>query len=305
MEKLLSIKIPTYNCAIYLKKTIGSIAQQLKNTEQYIDIEIVDDCSNDYPEKIIEEYTSLNIMFYRQPSNVGAVKNFNTCLERSKGSYTLILHGDDFIEDGYIRDFIDSQAKQNYNFYVCSINIVNENGNKINEIKVARPSLRDFINSTPFQFAGVVFKTEVVKSLGGFDESLVHLNDRDLWLRLFVFSNENYFLCSRSLANYRVFDGNDTSKLVKSGQNIADLNRYYTKNISILELDESKIKSLLFVFFSKQFFQLKDFKSKFMNVQVLVHSIGYTSFLWLLIERVLNLSRSLLRSIRAKFSNFK
>lgn len=305
MEKLLSIKIPTYNCAIYLKRTIDSIAQQLKNTDEYIDIEIVDDCSNDYPEGIIEEYPSLKIMFYRQPFNVGAVKNFNTCLERSQGSYTLILHGDDFLENGYIRDFIDSQATENYNFYVCSINIVNEKGDKINEIKVVRPSLRDFINSTPFQFSGVVFKTEVVKRLGGFDESLVHLNDRDLWLRLFVFSKENYFLSSKSLANYRVFDGNDTSKLVKSGQNIADLNRYYLKNRRILELNEGEIKSLLFVFFSKQFFDLKDLKSKLMNAQVLINLIGYISFFRLLIDRVLKLFRNLLRLFRARLFNFK
>ena len=96
-----SVMIPTYNCAGYLAHTLQSVLRQDPGPE-LMQIEVLDDCSNrDDPEAVVKAIGRGRVAFYRQPKNVGAIPNFNACIERSRGRYVHILHGDDTVEDGY------------------------------------------------------------------------------------------------------------------------------------------------------------------------------------------------------------
>ena len=67
-------------------------------------IEVVDDCSNkDDPEAVVKSLGRGRVEFHRKSKNAGPIANFNTCIERSRGRYVHILHGDDTVEDGYYR----------------------------------------------------------------------------------------------------------------------------------------------------------------------------------------------------------
>ena len=41
------------------------------------------------------------VAFYRQPANVGHVRNFNTCIRRARGQLVHLLHGDDAVRPGF------------------------------------------------------------------------------------------------------------------------------------------------------------------------------------------------------------
>jgi glycosyltransferase involved in cell wall biosynthesis len=100
---LWSVMIPTYNCANYLRETLASVLSQDLGPE-IMQIEVVDDHSTkDDPEAVVKELGKGRVQFYKQPQNVGYIKNFETCLQRSRGQLIHLLHGDDRIRDGFYR----------------------------------------------------------------------------------------------------------------------------------------------------------------------------------------------------------
>jgi glycosyltransferase involved in cell wall biosynthesis len=98
---LWSVMIPTFNCGDTLRAALGSVLGQDAGAGR-MQIEVVDDCSTrDDPEALVAEMGRGRVGFYRQPRNVGHVRNFNTCLRRSRGRLVHLLHGDDCVRDGF------------------------------------------------------------------------------------------------------------------------------------------------------------------------------------------------------------
>lgn len=98
-----SVMIPTYNCAGYLRETLASVLSQDLGPE-VMQIEVVDDHSTkDDPEAVVKELGRGRVTFYRQPENMGYIRNFNTCLQRSRGKLIHLLHGDDCVLNSFYR----------------------------------------------------------------------------------------------------------------------------------------------------------------------------------------------------------
>src|SRR5687768_13563761 len=98
---LWSVMIPTYNCARFLPETLASLLAQDPGPEQ-MQIEVIDDHSTeDDPEAVVQAVGRGRVAFYRQPENVGHIKNFETCIRRSRGHLLHLLHGDDRVRDGF------------------------------------------------------------------------------------------------------------------------------------------------------------------------------------------------------------
>lgn len=253
MPPLISVKIPTYNCAIYLKDTILSILEQKDFDLNLLDIEVVDDFStNDNPEEIVKEYGQGVVKFYRQPQNIGAVKNFNSCIERSETEFIHILHGDDFIENNFYSEmYKEILYNNNLGIYSSRCNFVDERSKIIGDSIIIKDfNINNFLYQTPIQFSSIIINSRIAKNLGGFDENLIHLNDRDMWLRIVTHSGWKH--SNLVLSNYRIFEGNDSSKLIKSGENIHDTDRYYKKNKRILGVSQFTIDTILYNLFKNQ-----------------------------------------------------
>ena len=96
-----SVMIPTYNCSRYLIDNLHSVLQQDPGPD-HMQIEVVDDFSTDSDvEALVREVGKGRVGFYRQPMNVGSLRNFETCLNRAKGHYIHLLHGDDQVRPGF------------------------------------------------------------------------------------------------------------------------------------------------------------------------------------------------------------
>jgi glycosyltransferase involved in cell wall biosynthesis len=96
-----SVMIPTFNCAELLRLTLAAVLTQDPGPDQMPVEVIVDGSPKDDPEAVVREVGGGRVAFYRQPKNLGATGNFNSCLERSRGRYVQVLHGDDLVQPGF------------------------------------------------------------------------------------------------------------------------------------------------------------------------------------------------------------
>jgi glycosyltransferase involved in cell wall biosynthesis len=226
----LSVMIPTYNCAELLKVALNSVLTQLDHTDE-VQIEVIDDNSTkDDPEIVVREYGRGRVTFYGHAENKGATRNFNSCLQRARGRWIHVLHGDDFVLPGFYQAVTQAiEANPGVGIIATRNFVVDERG-EINSLsrrtydleKVGRNAL-PYTLYNPFQFASVVISRDAVEEEGGFNESLVHVADWELWTRLM--QRRGALSINKPLASYRVFDGNDTSRLKRTGENLRDYER--------------------------------------------------------------------------------
>ncbi len=98
-----SVMIPVYNGLAYLEQTLNSVLVQDMGAD-IMQIEVVDDVSNEGDvAAIVERVGKGRVAYYRQPVNVGNVRNFETCINRAVGEFVHILHGDDYVEPGFYK----------------------------------------------------------------------------------------------------------------------------------------------------------------------------------------------------------
>lgn len=99
-EPLLTIAIPTYNCADFLPDAIASIMRQGLDD---FEILIVDNASEDNTEEVVRSFENPHIRYLRNLANLGSRENGNRCLANSRGRYIKFLCADDVLLDGILR----------------------------------------------------------------------------------------------------------------------------------------------------------------------------------------------------------
>jgi glycosyltransferase involved in cell wall biosynthesis len=227
---LWSVMIPTFNCASYLESTLRSVLEQDLGPD-LMQIEVIDDCSTDNPEDVVKRVAGERVTFYRKPRNEGAIPNFNTCIERSRGGLIHILHGDDHVRGGFYEKTAAALSRSPSS-PICGtlVDIIDENGSVFEKrsymekySKSALDHCRDFHFGTHFQFAGVVIRRDFYEQYGGFDTRLIHCADWEMWTR--AVHHGGAVVVGEHLAAYRVLKTNDTSRLRRSADNLRDQER--------------------------------------------------------------------------------
>lgn len=230
-----SVMIPAYNCIHYLEATIQSVCSQHITAMQ---IEVVDDCSTDGDvEALVKKVGKGKVQYYRQPFNRGSLRNFETCINRAKGKYVHILHGDDLVKPGFYQEIENlfnhyPQAAAAFTDFIY----IDENGNELyaedkkilTEPGIPQNWLHTIALGQRVQPPAMVVKREVYEKLGSF--YAVHYGeDWEMWVR--IAANYTVAHSPAYLALYRIHQQNITSRSFLSGQNIKDID----KVISMME----------------------------------------------------------------------
>jgi hypothetical protein len=71
------------------------------------------------------------------------------------------------------------------------------------------------------RFPGVVMRRSLYEKTGGFYEHIIHAHDWEMWMR--AIQPGAALSINQPLAYYRVFDGNDTSKMVRTATGLRDI----------------------------------------------------------------------------------
>ena len=129
--KKISIIIPVYNTAKYLKRCFESVlAQDYKNIEMVV----INDGSIDNSELIINEYKEKYpelISYYNKP-NTGVADTRNFGIEQAKGEYIMFLDSDDYIDKALLKT-LEKYTDKNIDLIKFKLQRVDDTG-KILEI---------------------------------------------------------------------------------------------------------------------------------------------------------------------------
>lgn len=87
--------MPVYNAAPYLRKAIDSILHQTFTDFELI---LINDCSKDESESIIQSYTDKRIRYVKLTQNKGVVGASNEGIALAKAPYTCVMHSDDIAQ---------------------------------------------------------------------------------------------------------------------------------------------------------------------------------------------------------------
>jgi glycosyltransferase involved in cell wall biosynthesis len=221
-----SVMIPTYHCARFLGQTLESVLAQDPGPEG-MQIEVVDDGSTlDDPERVVREVGGGRVAFYRQPRNVGHTKNFEACLKRARGKVIHLLHGDDYILNGFYHKLqrpFETQPEIGAAF--CRQIFMDDSGNweaysplEQPENGILHNGLERLALEQRIMTPSIVVRRDVYERLGGFDSRLVCSEDWEMWVR--IASQYPIWYQTEPLAVYRMHSNSNTGRHVRNGDDM-------------------------------------------------------------------------------------
>jgi len=229
-----SIVVPNYNHARFLRGRIGSILAQ---TFQDFELILLDDCSTDDSRSILSSYASdprVRIEF-NQANSGSTFKQWNKGVRLARGEYVWIAESDDYADEKLLERLLavldaDPQvvivncrswrvyADDRVDGYADS-DLVNVNADKwTNDFSSdGREECRNyFVYLCPiFNASSVLFRKGVYEGVGGADESLRFCGDWKLWAAMAL--NGRVAHLREPLNYYRVHDANLTEQSKRMG----------------------------------------------------------------------------------------
>jgi glycosyltransferase involved in cell wall biosynthesis len=233
----ISVCIPTYNHAHFLKDAIDSVLCQTFDDYELL---ISDNCSTDNTRELVAGYASSDgrINYYCNEKNVGPQENLNRCLDRATGEYVKILCADDLLEPTCLEESVRALEVDPGLVLTASARLIVDE--QLHTLRVAGysdsnqvVSGRDMIGFTLFNgnYIGepscVLFRRDVAAR--GFDTSYRLLIDVEMWLHILEKGNLAYI--GSPLCRFRYHGAQETNKVITSLDFIDEEVRLYEKYI--------------------------------------------------------------------------
>lgn len=223
-----SICVPVFNGENFLFDSISGILNQSFSDFELI---IIDDCSSDASFKTAKSFTDKRIRLYRNDARLGLVRNWNKCLELSRGKYICIFHQDDvMLPHNIARKVKVLNENPEAGFVYSGIYQINEKGENIDGHAYwssCNPGKDTFLPAgkgfeflsaadNPVCCPSVVMKRECFELLGIFTAELPFTSDWEMWMRISLFYGT--FFISEPLLKYRWHKNNETLRYSPSRQ---------------------------------------------------------------------------------------
>lgn len=220
--KLISIVIPTFNCAEFLPETIKSLQNQTYSNWEAI---CVDDGSNDKTLQIaikLAEKDKRVRVFSREELPKGGSHCRNIGVQHASGEYVIFLDGDDTLAPTCLENRLKQIDTTSYDFAVFSMGTMKNGvmGKVITDSRIKKYKLAFASNHAVWQVTSPIYRTEFVRQIKGFDTSFLRMQDLEFGLRAIARSNDNFLICiddNNPDCYYRLSDGVVTAKKYITG----------------------------------------------------------------------------------------
>ena len=219
--KKVSVLMSTHNSESNVAISIDSILQQSYKNIEFL---IIDDCSTDNTFEIIKEYSKnyQKIKVFRNKINIGLTKSLNLLISKSSGDFIARQDDDDASYPNRIKTQVD--ILQNSNIDFCSTRaLTNPQKRKIPGVSFYFPIKVALKFKNPFIHGSLVFRKEILDSVGGYDEDFYYSQDLKLILNL-IQKGYNYKIINKVLYNLNTLN-NISEKKFKEQRYYADCAR--------------------------------------------------------------------------------
>ena len=199
MDDLISIIMPSFNTGKYITETIESVlAQSYKNWE----LIIVDDCSSDNTDEIVNTYLSDDrIHYFKNEKNSGAAFSRNTALREAKGKWIAFLDSDDLWMPEKLEKQLSFMKSNGYFFSYTDYEEIDVNG-KQTGVRVTGPRKVTKTGMYNYCWPGCLTVMYDADKIGLIQiENIKKNNDYAMWLK--VCHRADCYLLDECLAQYR------------------------------------------------------------------------------------------------------
>lgn len=234
-KPIVSIILPVYNGAKYVKLAIESVLQQSFSDFELI---IINDGSTDGSLEIIKSFKDSRIKIVDQ-ENKGLIKTLNEGIALSRAEYIARIDADDIWSSPeklikqieYIRKNTTCAVVGTYS------KVIDENGKEISNLEYPKTDQEirsKILTKNCFIHPSVIFNKEVCIKAGGFNEQEKYIEDYGLWLRMGqfgTFANIPEYLMSYRLHSESVTQRQNLTQSQKSLELIKKFKTLYSNYI--------------------------------------------------------------------------
>ena len=243
---LISVVIPTYNHAEFLKRALASIISQ-KHTDW--EVIVIDNHSNDHTDEVVRSFGNSKFKLLKINNNgvIGASRNLG--ISQARGEWIAFMDSDDLWYNSRLSMCAPFYENQNKEFDIISTNemMVFNNGNKQKILRhgpASKNMYRDMIlyGNRLSPSATIVRKSFLERNNLMFSENpkFVSAEDYDFWLR--IAKHEPSFIFLNSVeGEYTIHSGNTSNQLDKHISAIKCVLKKHVFELQKFEADKTKL----------------------------------------------------------------
>lgn len=181
---MISIILPTFNGANYISEAIDSV---IKQTYKNWELIVIDDCSSDSTNSIVEKYTELDtrIKLYKNEKNLKLPASLNYGFSLAKGDYLTWTSDDNIYKINALEKMVNElETNKNIDFVFAREEYIDGNGKKNGKSSTEHIILDDLYVHNIIT-ACFMYRRKVYETIGNYDVSKFLVEDFDYWLRIF------------------------------------------------------------------------------------------------------------------------
>lgn len=200
-DGLVSIIMPSWNTANFIAESIQSVINQTYENWELI---IVDDCSTDNTDEIVESFKDKRIKCFHNEKNSGAALTRNKAMREAQGEWIAFLDSDDLWTPEKLDHQIKFMKDNGYDFSYTEYEKIDEEDKPLN-IYVTGPDKVNKHKMYNYDYIGQLTMMYSAKKFG-----LIQIKDikknNDYAIRLQLYKKENAccYLLRENLAKYRI-----------------------------------------------------------------------------------------------------
>lgn len=177
----ISIYITAFNYERYIDKSIQSVLSQ---TMQDWDLVIINDGSTDNSLKVINGYKDNPQIRIVDQENKGLNVTNNIALRLATGKYIMRLDADDFLDENALLILSNTlDVKPEVDLVYPDYYLVDPDGKVVEQVRRKKIEEEVQLLDLPAHGACTMFRTEVLRNIGGYIEDFTCQDGYEMWLR--------------------------------------------------------------------------------------------------------------------------
>ena len=226
---LVSILMPVYNTAPYLKEAMDSMLSQ---TFKDFELIVLNDCSPDNADEILDMYNDPRIVRYKGERNMGLSNVLNAGMDMAKGKYIARMDSDDIS----LPNRLEVQVKymeEHPDIDLCSCGMKMFGAKDDVWIRDADPEKVKVtaLFFSPILHASSIWKKESFDKYGlRFRQEMVPAEDYDMWCRA-LSKGLKLVNLPNVLYRYRIHPSQATTQTEKSRLKCREIQQEYMKDV--------------------------------------------------------------------------